>query len=97
MKNQDGHSMNKRNMGIQLALAIFPLVNLYGFYRVKKLGMAVLLNLTLNGISLGVAFILKSDFMTWLGFPPYSNIMLAIPVYIYFMHRWTKQYNAKVF
>lgn len=89
--------MKKRNMALQLGLAVIPIVNLIGFYRIKKLGLAIVLNIIINVISYGFAFIgialFGAPIVLPIPFPWY--LFVVSPVYLYFMYRWTKQYNEK--
>jgi uncharacterized membrane protein len=81
-------------MVVQLVLAVIPLVNLYGFYRIKRLQLAIALNIVINLASWGLVFAGMAVMDEPIGLPfPYNYLVLS-PIYVFVMYRWTKVYNA---
>lgn len=75
-------SYERVSVGWQMLFSILPIVWIWAAYRIEKLRMALLL-------------FLPSSFLIGLVIPfPLSLVGIAIPVY--FMGRWSKQWNEKM-
>lgn len=85
--------MKKRNMVAQLAISVIPYLNIYGFYRIKKLRLGIILVVGLELTFLGLFVFMP--FSGQIVFPvPYPlNYFIGAPMYLYFMYRWTLDYN----
>lgn len=76
-------------MKVQLIMAIFPILNIVAYHSIDKFGMAVVLNIILGVGQYGLAYM-------GIALPfPYSFFPVSL-INVYFMYRWTKQYNEKI-
>jgi hypothetical protein len=81
---------SKVSLAWQTVFAFIPFVNLWAAYRIQKLRKFLLIFIPLNfALNFGVAIFIPS---------PYSIPIAAailIPVEIYYMRKWSRQWNEK--
>ncbi len=77
------------NVGLQIVFCIVPYLWIYGFYRINKLRMGLILTL--------VTFLVSIGFQLLLPFP-YGlgvSLLFGFILTIYFMISWSKKWNTQ--
>ena len=81
---------SKVNIDWQSVFAIIPFVNLYAAYRIQKLRKFLLIFIPFTlALNFGVAIFIPYPY-SW----PIAAAIL-IPVEIYYMRKWSRQWNEK--
>ena len=78
------------NVGVQVVLCIIPYLWIYGFYRIEKLQM---------GIVLAIVTLIPSFFMSMTPLVPYGSfitIFLGVVLPIAFIVYWSSKWNEQI-
>jgi len=77
------------SVGLQIILSILPYVWLYALYRIERLRIGLVLAAICTGIAIGIELLLPFP----LGLTSSWIFYIIIP--IYFVIKWSKQWNKK--
>ena len=83
--------MSKRNpvsIAVQVILCFIPLVWLYGFYRIEKLGAGILMVIGVAILAIVIQMLIPFYYgVSWL-------VSVLIP--IYYMVKWSQEWNENI-
>lgn len=73
-----------------MVLSVFPIVYLYAYWNVRKLGLGILLNLGIGVLSWLIQYLL--------GFPwgIIATFGISIPLNLHFMKKWSTAWNESI-
>ena len=85
------------NIKLQIIFAFIPFLNLYAFYKIQKLRLALLIFLPLGFLSrlLEATIVRVNDTSGMLFVLSILFAGLSIGVLVWLMHKWSKQWNEK--
>ena len=85
------------NIKLQIIFVFIPFLNLYAFYKIQKLRLALLIFLPLGFLSrlLEAAIVQVNDTSGMLFVLSILFAGLSIGVLVWLMHKWSKQWNEK--
>ena len=85
------------NIKLQIIFVFIPFLNLYAFYKIQKLRLALLIFLPLGFLSrlLEAIIVRVNDTSGMLFVLSILFAGLSIGVLVWLMHKWSKQWNEK--
>jgi len=77
------------SIAVQVILCIIPLVWLYGFYRIEKLGVGILMVIGVSILVIVIQFLIP----IYVGYAIAWLVSFLVP--IYYMVKWSQKWNDK--
>jgi len=94
--------MKRVNVNWQILFIFIPILNLWVLWRIKKMKKALLIFVPMN---LGVLYLLRllislsyssDENSLILGIVTLSSLILDLCIMVYFIERWSKEWNKKI-
>ena len=72
---------------VQIILGLIPIAWIGALYNIGKLRLGLV---TFISLAIGTAFLFQ-----WLGFPPFTHLLVNVPVWVFLIRKWSLDWNKQ--